>query len=135
MKQNGLRVTMPRVQVLRALDESDRALSAYDIHGRILNGGGRIDVVSVYRILSTLVELGLAHHIGIVDGYIACRMQHEHQDQTEHIVCQKCGQVQEVAVPEEALHAAQTQLQFLGFSPSNIKVEILGNCQACQNRA
>src|SRR5688572_18657621 len=52
----GYRITMPRVQVIRALGDTTQALSAYAIHEKILAGGGKIDVVSVYRILATLQE-------------------------------------------------------------------------------
>src|SRR3954464_4350604 len=74
LRNAGYRITMPRVQVIRALADTTKALSAYAIHEKIINSGGKIDVVSVYRILSTLQEVGLIHHIGIVDGYFPCRM-------------------------------------------------------------
>src|SRR5579863_3477841 len=60
----GFRITMPRIQVIRALADATTALSAYAIHERIMESGGRIDVVSVYRILATLHKVGLIHHIG-----------------------------------------------------------------------
>jgi len=74
LRAAGFRITMPRVQVIRALADTSKALSAYAIHEKIISGGGKIDVVSVYRILSTLQEVGLIHHIGIVDGYFPCRI-------------------------------------------------------------
>jgi Fe2+ or Zn2+ uptake regulation protein len=64
LREGGFRITMPRVQVIRALADTDRALSAYAVHEKILEVGGKIDVVSVYRILATLQEVGLIHHIG-----------------------------------------------------------------------
>src|SRR5205085_7033977 len=72
LRAAGYRITMPRVQVIRALADTKKALSAYAIHEKIISGGGKIDVVSVYRILSTLQEVGLMHHIGVVDGYFPC---------------------------------------------------------------
>ncbi|MHB8635726.1 MAG: transcriptional repressor, partial [Fimbriimonadaceae bacterium] len=53
----GYRITMPRIQVIRALADTSVALSAYAIHERIMESGGRIDVVSVYRILATLQQV------------------------------------------------------------------------------
>ena len=64
---------MPRVQVIRTLGNSKKSLSAYEVHERIIQAGGKIDVVSVYRILSTLEEIGLIYHIGLVDGYFPAR--------------------------------------------------------------
>ena len=46
-------------------------MSAYAIHEKITGEmNGKIDVVSVYRILVTLQEVGVVVHIGIVDGYV-----------------------------------------------------------------
>lgn len=70
LRAAGFRITMPRVQVIRALAEGDTALSAYQIHEKIISGGGKIDVVSVYRILKTLTECDLIVHMGRVDGYL-----------------------------------------------------------------
>src|SRR5438034_8285929 len=91
LRNAGYRITMPRVQVIRALGDSTRALSAYAIHEKIIKSGGKIDVVSVYRILSTLQEVGLIHHIGIVDGYFPCRMTDCHGKRSEVVVDDSSG--------------------------------------------
>lgn len=131
LREHGFRITMPRVQVIRALAASNKALSAYQLHATILEAGGRIDVVSVYRILGTLVQLGLAHHIGVVDGFLACHIEHEHEHETEHLVCRSCGSVTETAVPELALRATREQLTGLGFDMDEVKIEVLGRCAPC----
>lgn len=133
LREAGFRITMPRLQVIRALATSDQALSAYGIHDRILGSGGRIDVVSVYRILATLSEVHLVHHIGVVDGYLACRIKSDHETQMEHVICEQCGRVQELEVPAMALEATELQLRQLGFSPANIKIEVLGKCTTCSS--
>jgi Fe2+ or Zn2+ uptake regulation protein len=69
LKEQGFRITMPRVLVVRALAGSDKALDAYALHNVIEDGGGRIDVVSVYRILETLRESGLVYKVGAKSGY------------------------------------------------------------------
>lgn len=131
LRTTGLRVTMPRVQVIRALGESNRALSAYSIHERIHAAGGMIDVVSVYRILSMLQTAGLVHHIGIVDGYIPCRIAREHESECEHMVCSKCGCVTELPLSPVAHQAATSQAEDVGFVPTIVKVEMLGTCRHC----
>ena len=123
---------MPRIQVVRTLAAARTPLSAYGIHDEILASGGRIDVVSVYRILDTLSSLGLIHHIGIVDGYKACSLGETHHDDSEHIVCESCGSIVEVEVPGSTREATYGQLQGLGFVPKNIKLEILAICASCQ---
>ena len=106
LRNSGYRITMPRVQVIRALADTTKALSAYAIHEKIINSSGKIDVVSVYRILSTLQEVGLIHHIGIVDGYFPCRMTDSHGNKrSEVVVDEVSGGVTELALPNAIAEA------------------------------
>jgi len=132
LRAYGYRITMPRVQVVRALADTCQALSAYAIHEKIIESKGKIDVVSVYRILDTLQEIGLIHHIGIVDGYFPCRMDDAHKESSAHFVCEKCGLVTEVTVPQETIDATHKQAQEHEFLPTGIKLEGLGLCTNCQ---
>ncbi|HRI43322.1 MAG TPA: transcriptional repressor [Fimbriimonadaceae bacterium] len=129
LKREGFRITMPRVQVIRTLAQSHTPLTAYGIHEQIVSTGGRIDVVSVYRILETLTRIGLVHHIchiGLVDGYLACQLGSEHLSESQHLYCTKCEAVREVETPAEVLRAIRRQLKDLAFEPTSIKIEIIG---------
>jgi len=126
LRNAGYRITMPRVQVIRALADTKKALSAYAIHEKIISGGGKIDVVSVYRILSTLQEVGLIHHIGVVDGYFPCRMENCHGKRSEVMVCDETGDVMELSLPQAVVDAIEEQAKENGFETSTIKVEITG---------
>jgi len=132
LREGGLRITSPRLHVIRKLSQSSTALTANQIHDQILADGDQVDLVTVYRILSTLMELHLVHHIGVVDAYTACDLE-SHGNNTEHLICTKCGSVQELDAPGQALEATRAQLQTLGFNPDQIKIEITGECQKCHN--
>lgn len=127
LRAAGFRITMPRVQVIRALADTPKALSAYAIHEKIISSGGKIDVVSVYRILSTLQEVGLIHHIGVVDGYFPCRMESCHGKRSEVLVCEETGDVTELSLPIDVIEAIERQTRERGFEPGTIKVEITGS--------
>ena len=127
LRAAGFRITMPRVQVIRALADTKRALSAYAIHEKIINGGGKIDVVSVYRILSTLQEVGLIHHIGVVDGYFPCRTAECDGKRSEVVVSEETGEVIELRLPQAAIDAIDEQAKHVGFTVATIKVEITGS--------
>lgn len=118
---------MPRVQVIRALADTKKALSAYAIHEKILAGGGKIDVVSVYRILTTLQEVGLIHHIGVVDGYFPCRMENSHTKRSEVLVSEETGDVMELRLPDSVVEAIEQQARDNGFEAATVKVEITGS--------
>lgn len=132
LRHSGLRITTPRMLVLRALANSDQCLTAYGLHERITKDGAHIDVVSVYRILTTLSELGLVHRIGVLDGFTACRQFHEHQDQVQHWVCQECGKVVEVSMAHSETETLVGRARLGGFAPKTVHVEVVGLCAQCQ---
>lgn len=106
-------------------------MTAYGIHQEIVASGAKVDVVSVYRILETLSKLGLVHHIGIVDGFMACRMEDAHQEEAEHVVCETCGRVTELVMPPIVITETNEQLKQLGFEVRQTRVEILAVCPDC----
>ena len=132
LKAANYRITMPRVQVVRALADTTQALSAYAIHDKITSSGGKIDVVSVYRILATLQEIGLIHHIGVVDGYFPCRVSSQKADRSQHLVCDRCGCIVEMKMPSNVIEQTQNQADRASFRTTKIKLEIVGLCSACQ---
>lgn len=117
---------MPRVQVIRALADTKKALSAYAIHEKIINSSGKIDVVSVYRILATLHEVGLIHHIGVVDGYFPARLGTTGGRQSEVVVFDESNEVEELQLPEELVALVEQQAKERGFELTSLKVEITG---------
>ena len=109
LREEGMRITAPRIEVVRVLARSDRALNVYGIHEAVLARGRRIDVVSVYRIIATLRSLGLVAHVGMVDGYVARRFAPETGRMTAMLVEPESRRVREVdcgAAATQALHAA-----------------------------
>ncbi|HWD39007.1 MAG TPA: Fur family transcriptional regulator [Fimbriimonas sp.] len=134
LRSAGYRITMPRVQVIRALGDTKKALSAYAIHEKIINSGGKIDVVSVYRILSTLQEVGLIHHIGVVDGYFPCRMENCGGKRSEVVVFEETGDVAELKLPDSVVQAIEEQAEKHGFQANSIKVEITGTATKAGSR-
>lgn len=126
---------MPRVQVIRALGESNRPLSANAIHNRIRETGGRIDSVSVYRILSTLQSIGAVHRIGVVDAFYGCGLNSEQAHDTQHFVCESCGCVTEVDFPSGAAESVGSEAEKVGFQLTEIRLEILGRCRHCRSAA
>ena len=126
LRTAGYRITMPRVQVIRALADTTKALSAYAIHEKIINGSGKIDVVSVYRILATLHEVGLIHHIGVVDGYFPCRLGTTGGRRSEVVVFDETNDVEELVLPEDLVAIIERQAKERGFELTSLKVEITG---------
>lgn len=134
LKAKGLRITGPRTEVIRTLSETNAALSPYSIHERLTAEGRKLDVVSVYRILSTLLDFGLVHHIGLVDGYYACRADHDREHSAEHLVCDSCGCVTEVESQTDFLQSLLARAASYEFSPRIARIEVIGRCAHCVNK-
>lgn len=133
LRENGFRITNTRLLVLACLENSERAMTANEIFESIRSMGYAIDHVSVYRILSTLTAMDLIHHIGVVDGYWACRMEHPEPHDTEHLVCTKCGNIIELSFAPEFSKLSKMRAATAGFAPENIKIEVQGTCSKCQS--
>ncbi|ARU43942.1 hypothetical protein CCB81_07135 [Armatimonadetes bacterium Uphvl-Ar2] len=125
MKSRGLRITMPRRLVLQALDESVQPLTVAAVRDRVLESGGHIDTVTVYRILSALQEIGIAHRIGLLDAFAPCRLAHDHQDHQLHAVCEGCGKVIESELTPAQENLATESMIARGFSPERFMSRFL----------
>ena len=131
----GLRLTSPRRRVIAALARSTKPVNAYAIHRQIVAEGGSVDVVSVYRTLQILLELGLVHFVPASDGFLPCHLGCDHGTGTEHLVCESCGSVEEVPIPDCAVSDLTAQLRSHGFESRRMTVQVEGTCQNCQKTA
>lgn len=89
LHNNGYRLTAPRRSVVQVLAGSQRALSATEIYDQARKQYPSIGLVSVYRALDKLEELGLIQRVHHPDGchaYIAGFTGHQHL-----LICQSCG--------------------------------------------
>lgn len=131
LKDRGLRITAARVSVIKALAAAETPLSPHGIYEAVKQKGGTLDLVSVYRVLSALTDLGLVHHIGVVDGYTACTYGKQHDKETQHVVCDSCGHVWELPLAEGVYDATKSLLKRKGIRAMTIKIEITATCQTC----
>jgi Fur family transcriptional regulator, zinc uptake regulator len=126
LKAAGFRITMPRIQVIRALATTKVALSAYDVHERIISTGGRIDVVSVYRVLGILQEVGLIHKVGVANGYFP---NLEEPDVAKHslIVLESSNsKVHPLDLPTSLKDSIISFTKESGFDADILKIEVVG---------
>ena len=129
VRRNGGRITSARRALFGLIEASSRPLGARELHRELRRKGVRIDRVSVYRNLSTLLELGLLHR---VLGSTAVRPCKERERRCHHaIVCTGCGSAREFH--SEALERAlgevrrSTRYRVLGHL-----LELRGLCEDCR---
>lgn len=124
----GLRMTQPRLNLFKILESAPRPLSAEEILEA--PDGINLDLVTIYRNLSTFVELGLVQTIQLESGKQLFELQNSNNDHHHHIVCRQCHSVVrlDLCFGAELEKYART----LGFSKLSHTIEVFGICSDCQ---
>ena len=92
LKEVGLKVTSPRVKILRLLQlPRNQHVSAEDLYKKLLEQGDEVGVATVYRVLNQFDDAGIVtrHHFEGGKSVFELANRHHH----DHLVCLKCGKV------------------------------------------
>ena len=92
LKEAGLKVTAPRVKILRLLQlPRNQHVSAEELYKKLLEQGDEVGVATVYRVLNQFDDAGIVtrHHFAGGKSVFELANQHHH----DHLVCLKCGEV------------------------------------------
>jgi Fur family transcriptional regulator, ferric uptake regulator len=93
LSDRGLKRTSPRLSVLNLLLSSKKPLSHHDISTAIPG----LDKVTVYRVLSSLLDNNIAHRIETCGGHVwrfaVCPCGHTTHCHP-HFSCRKCGSME-----------------------------------------
>lgn len=123
----GLRVTTPRVQVLRALDtlrHPDADAIATAVRAEI----GSVSTQAVYDVLRALDDAGLVRRIEPA-GHSA-RFESRVGDNHHHLICRSCGRIEDVDCAKgekPCLHPDDDS----GFILDEAEVTYWGLCPSC----
>jgi Fur family ferric uptake transcriptional regulator len=99
IKNAGLKVTMPRVKILKLFETSEvRHLTAEDVYRILLSEGEDVGLATVYRVLTQFEAAGLLvrHHFEGDKSVFELNQGHHH----DHLVCLQCGKVEEFCDPD-----------------------------------
>ncbi len=126
---------MTRAQraVLGALSDTDRFVSAQDLHAVLRGRGESVGLSSVYRALHELERGGQVDVVRSDEGestYRACDAEEHHH----HLICIDCGATVEIEASEMERWVARTAAQH-GFVLDRHTLELHGRCAACAHRA
>ncbi len=105
LKTMGLKVTVPRLKILdlfQKLSESHEAgkrhLSAEEVYKLLLEENSDIGLATVYRVLTQFENAGILVRRHFDEGRATYELQEgRHHD---HLVCVRCGNVEEFVDPE-----------------------------------
>lgn len=132
LRKAGLKATLPRLKILEVL-QANKAdhLSAEDVYRKLMNDNEDIGLATIYRVLSQFEDAGLVIRHHFEDGHALFEMEQGHHD---HIVCVKCGRIEEFYDPE--IESRQRDIaDRSGFDLSKHTLVLYGECQAhiCEN--
>lgn len=135
LKKAGLKVTIPRMKILKFLEESRvRHHSAESIYMALSNDGEEIGLATVYRVLTQFENKGLVvRHRFEGDNQVSNQSVFElnvkgHHD---HIVCSSCHKVEEFY--DDVIESRQKEIAAArGYEFTGHSLTLYGICPACQ---
>jgi Fur family ferric uptake transcriptional regulator len=131
INSNGYRLTTPRRVISEIIFASDRALTPTEIFIEARTRCEGIGLVTVYRTLEHLDELGLVervHHEGDCQSYIARQNDHQHL-----LICRNCHRV--IYFNGDDFSALmKTISETSGFQIQDHWFQLLGVCPDCQKK-
>lgn len=130
LRNAGLKVTLPRVKILEILERSDlRHMSAEDMYKALLDSGEDIGLATVYRVMTQFETAGLVTRHHFEGGHSVFELnQGNHHD---HIVCVKCGRVDEFVDSEIEIRQKQIAIT-KGYEITDHSLYLYGICGNCR---
>jgi Fur family ferric uptake transcriptional regulator len=96
LRAAGLRVTLPRVAVLEALQSRPHA-SADTVHSLLRERHSSVALPTVHGILGDLTDAGVVRRVSLPDAGSALYEVQDEFDNHHHLQCVECGRVEDVA--------------------------------------
>ena len=129
LRRRSRKITAPRQAILEVLRRHQHPLTNKEIHAALSKT--ECDLVTVYRNLNTLEEMGMVRRFDFGDGVARFELLAEGDDgHHHHLVCKRCSRVVEVegCFPVE-IEAALARRH--GFTHITHKLEFFGLCPKC----
>jgi len=123
----GHRLTRGRRVVIESLLAAGGPSSVRDLHA----AAGAVDLVTVYRALHWLVELGLARQVGGGPSGERYELLAAGDEHTHHLHCDGCGRMFTVPVcglPRAVFAAIEREY---GFAVNHHRLTFHGRCAEC----
>ena len=130
LSESGLRVTQPRLQVMKIIASTSRPLTPQEIYQRTMELDNPPGIASIYRTLETLDDLGLIQQIHQPDG---CHGIWPAVEGHKHLVlCRSCGRMLVVEGNENIAEYIQRIEAETGFQVDEHWLQLFGICDHCR---
>jgi Fe2+ or Zn2+ uptake regulation protein len=129
LQDSGYRLTAPRRAIITIIANSSRALEAIEIFDLGRGEHPRLGLVTVYRTLGKLEQLGLVQRVHQADGchmYLRAPQGHEHL-----LLCKTCGQMEYFSGDDLSKLIEETSKKS-GYQIQEHWLQLFGLCSNCQ---
>lgn len=131
LRREGLRITVPRRQVIDVLARTDEHLTVEDLHERVQERTDGIHLATIYRTVETLVQSGLIDHIHLPHGATTYHLTVDEAASHCHAMCTACDRV--IDLPPDVLDGVAGELlRQHGFELNSRHAALTGRCGDCQ---
>lgn len=130
LRDGGYRLTQQRRAILKVIIRRQDHLTPAEIHKEVCEECPGIGLVTIYRTLDVLAEMGLiceVHAKGSCRSYLFRRPSEHHH----HMICADCGKVIDF-VNCDLNELEQRLAQETGFRTEGHLLEFFGCCLECQ---
>ena len=132
LRQQGLKNTAQRGQILDAFLSTREHLTAEDLYALVHKVNSSIGFSTVYRTLHVFVECGIAREREFSAGrkyyeHVVGEHMHHH-----HLICTRCQAIVEFHCPDVVEQAQYDVADQFGFVLTGHTHELFGLCPKCQ---
>lgn len=131
LTKNNYRLTTPRLVVVDVIASSDRILDAMQVYLEARNYCDGLGLVTVYRTIEKLEELGLVQRVHLSNGchsYIASAEGHQHL-----LICSKCNRAEYFSGDDLNLLIGDLG-EKRGYQIHDHWLQLSGICVECQKK-
>lgn len=135
----GYRITIPRQEILKVLNQTEEHLSAEEIYLRVHKVYPSVGLTTVYRTLEVLADMGLVFRLEFGDGKARYELVEGPKGKLHHhhLVCTDCGRVIDytdfISEEKELLDKTEKALSSRhNFKILNHQIHFYGLCNKCK---
>ena len=130
LRDEGLRITAGRRNILNVLFEAEGPLSLQEIQELAASEENSPDYATVFRMIALLDRLHLVHKVNLQRPctYYELNDPSKHYD---HIVCTGCGRVVVIDIPCPLAETEKRVAEHYGFRNLSHSLEFFGRCPNC----
>jgi Fe2+ or Zn2+ uptake regulation protein len=131
LAHSGRRYTRTRKRLVGILAKAGMPLALRDI----VRGRRDLPQSSVYRNLAGLESAGLIRRVASEDGFGRYELAEELTGHHHHLMCSRCGRVEDVGIPSTLERQLDRTLDVLAreasFASVSHRLDLIGLCRGC----